>query len=191
MTHTAISANQFRKKYNLLSKTSLRVASINFIERMQALSDVSATKLWIIVQIVVDSGASETVVGQDALPGTPFEESPDSRRNVCYEVVDGTRVPAMDQKRFVIRTQQGIERSITAQVTNVNKPLLSVSQICGKDHRVVFDKEASYTEDKTIGEVIPMIEKNGTYVIQCWVHNDGGGTELRTSDPGMGLPGPR
>ena len=80
-------------------------------------------------------------------------------------------------------TANGIQRKVCAQVTRVNKALLSVSQVCGKDHRVVFDRAGSYIEDKSTGETIPLEEKNGTYSLVAWVRNGPNGTDMRAQPP--------
>ena len=43
-------------------------------------------------------------------------------------------------------------RSITAQVCEVNKPLLSVRKVMAGGSRVVLDEDGSYIESKATGE---------------------------------------
>ncbi len=133
--------------------------------------------------MVVDSGAGETVMSPDHLPQCQLEDSDDSRSHQRYEVANGESIPAMGQKRFTFVTANGVHRNVCAQVTRVNKALPSVSQVCGKDHRVVFDKAGSYIEDKVTRETIPLEERNGTYSLVCWVRNGPNDTELRTQPP--------
>ena len=133
--------------------------------------------------MVVDSGAGETVMSPDHLPQCPREDSDDSRSHQRYEVANGESIPAMGQKRFTFVTVNGVSRRVCAQITKVNKALLSVSQVCGKDHRVVFDKVESYIEDKVTGERIPLEEKNGTYSLLCWVRNGPNDTEMSAQRP--------
>lgn len=42
-------------------------------------------------------------------------------------------------------------RSLTAQVCEVNKPLMGVSKIARVGHKVVFDDDGSFIEDKSSG----------------------------------------
>ena len=62
-------------------------------------------------------------------------------------------------------------RSLTAQVCEVNKSLMSVSKIARAGHRVVFDDDGSSIEDKSSGERIWMNERNGMYTLKMWVSN--------------------
>eukprot|EP00973_Karenia_brevis_P081587 11310181-Karenia_brevis.AAC.1 len=55
------------------------------------------------------------------------------------------------------------------QVADVTKPLASVARICQAGHKVVFDSEGSYIEDKTDGRREWLREHNGTYVMDTWV----------------------
>ena len=59
-----------------------------------------------------------------------------------------------------------------AQVCDVNKGLLSVSRVIHNGSRVVFDSDGSYIEDKTNGEVINLVERNGMFMMKLWAKKD-------------------
>ena len=65
-------------------------------------------------------------------------------------------------------------KGITAQVCRVHRPLMSVKKICRNGHRVVFDEEGSYVENKTTGERIKVSEEDGEYVLDMWVNTGKG-----------------
>ena len=70
------------------------------------------------------------------------------------------------------------------QITNVKKPLASVSRIIQSNHRAVFDADGSYLQNKLTGQIIPLREKDGLFVLDVKIHNPGG-----TSDfTGPGIP---
>ena len=58
---------------------------------------------------------------------------------------------------------------MTFQAAPVSKPLGSVKRICAAGHRVVFDEDGSYTENKTTGEINMLREDNGNYMLDMWV----------------------
>ena len=62
-------------------------------------------------------------------------------------------------------------RSLTAQVCAVNKSLMSVSKIAKTGHRVIFDDDGSFIEDKSSGDRFWMTESNGMYTLRMWVSN--------------------
>ena len=43
-------------------------------------------------------------------------------------------------------------------------------EICKNDHRVVFDEDGSYVENKVTGEKIKVVEEDGEYVLDVWVN---------------------
>ena len=65
-------------------------------------------------------------------------------------------------------------RSMTAQVCDVNKALLSVKKVVAAGNKVVFgDDEGSYIENKATGERMWMEEEGGMYVLSLWVKSGG------------------
>ena len=127
---------------------------------------------WELVDLNVDSGASETVIGEDMLLAIPTVQGDASRRGVEYEVANGVRIPNLGEKKFQATTNQGATRRITAQVCEVNKALLSVKKVVAAGNRVVFDESDSYIEDKQTGERMPFTCKNGMYLLQVWVRGN-------------------
>mgnify|MGYP007048843449 CR=1 FL=1 len=94
------------------------------------------------------------------------------RLDIKYEVADGPQIEHLGEKTFTAYTDSGTEHYMTAQVTEVNKALLSVSKLAGKGCRVVFDEGNSYIENKVTGDWIPMEERNGMYFRKMWVGRD-------------------
>ena len=58
---------------------------------------------------------------------------------------------------------------MTAQVCDVNKPLMSVHKLVQTGHRVIFDDGGSWIEDKATGECIDLKESGGMYMLRMWV----------------------
>ena len=75
----------------------------------------------------------------------------------------------MGEKKSVAVDEGGTTRKMTAQVTDVSKPLLSVSKIVQAGNRVVFAKEGSYVEDDETGERMYLKESGGMYMLKLWV----------------------
>ena len=69
------------------------------------------------------------------------------KRGVKYEVANGIRIPNLGEKKFLGITEDGLAREITAQVCEVNKPLLSVTKIVSTGNRIEFDPNGSYIEE--------------------------------------------
>ena len=127
-----------------------------------------------LLELAVNSGASETVIGEDLLIGTPLTEGEASRRGVEYEVARGVRIPNLGEKSFPGYTTEGVSRKVKAQVCDVNKALLSVQKVVAAGNKVVFDERGSYIEDKTTHERMWLQHRGGMYMLQMWVkHAEG------------------
>ena len=123
---------------------------------------------WEELEFIVDSGSSDTVIGEESLPGVKLMQMPASQSGVEFECANGEWISNLGQKQFHAVTDENVRKTVTAQVCNVNKSLLSVSRVTRGGARVVFDSEGSYIEDKTSGEVIYLKEKNGMYMLRLW-----------------------
>ena len=58
---------------------------------------------------------------------------------------------------------------MTCQVAPVARPLGSVKRMCQAGHRVTFDDEGSYIQNKATGEINWLREDNGNYVLDVTV----------------------
>ena len=130
---------------------------------------MSLTSEWEELDMAVDSGAAETVIGDEMLASVQLQEGEACRRGVQYEVASGTLIPNLGEKRFVAVGEQGEMRKMTAQVCEVNKALLSVSKVVNAGNRVVFEAEGSYVQDRTTMEKMYLKEVGGMYMMKMWV----------------------
>ena len=135
----------------------------------QDLNSIGSNNGWEEIQFYVDSGATETVVGEGMLLDVETKEGTAKKRGIQYEVANGSRLPNLGEKVFVGESTEGIKRQIRAQVCDVNKPLLSVSRIMNAGNRVVFDLDGSYIEDQHTKEKIWMEEQGGMFSVKLWV----------------------
>ena len=91
---------------------------------------------WEELDLLVDSGASTTVVNEDMVLAV---NAINIKPEVTYQMADGRRIPHQGEKTFKAVTNEGLVRRMTAQVCDVDKPLLSVSKMVKAGHTVVFD----------------------------------------------------
>ena len=157
------------KEYNIPGRCTGRICPLATIEP-ETICPIAQTKPeWVSIEMAVDSGASETVLPPDQLTSVKLEDGPAKRRGVSYEVANGDLIPNLGERRFHGMTEQGHVRGITAQVCEVNKPLLSVSKLVAQGNRVIFDASGSYVEDTTNGERMWLTESGGMYSLKLWV----------------------
>ena len=135
----------------------------------QGLNVVSEAPEWEEIEMAVDSGASESVVNEGMLNGVETLEGPDKKRGVQYEVADGTLIPNLGEKKYEAVCDAGVRRHMRSQVCDVNRALLSVHRCVQAGNRVVFAASGSYIEDETSGEIMPLREQGGMYMLKPWV----------------------
>ena len=130
---------------------------------------VEEVENWEIIEMAVDSGAGETVIGEEMLNSVDIVEGEAHKKGVLYEVADGTLLPNKGEKRFGVICEDGVKKKMVAQVCGVNKALLSVRRVTAAGNTVVFKKGYGYIEEESTGEKIWMEEKEGMYVVKLWV----------------------
>ena len=90
--------------------------------------------------MAVDSGASVTVIGRGMVSA---DGASVPRPDIKYEVADGSYIENLGEKLCTADTDVGHEHYLTAQATDVNKALLSVSKLVGKECKAVVDGNGS------------------------------------------------
>ena len=134
-------------------------ASINVEEALE----------WEMVEFVVDSGASETVMNGEVAIAVPMQESPTSRSGVTYETANGERIENEGQKVLSVEMKGGARRMLTTQICDVSKPLMSVRRMVEMGHTVVFSPTEQYVDGESTGEVMEMDLDGGMYTLKTWV----------------------
>ena len=68
-----------------------------------------------------------------------------------------------------LMTNEGTCRGMRFQGAPASRPLGSVKRICQSGHRVTFDEDDSFIENKMTGEINWLREDNGNYIMDLWV----------------------
>ena len=117
-------------------------------------------------KITIDSGAAESVLPADMLPNEKLMDGEAKKRGVRYVAANGGKMDNLGEKKVRFRRQgSAAVSSIMFQVTDVGKPLASVSRILDKGNIVVFSRKGSYIMNEAIGEKIPIQEEKGTFIM--------------------------
>jgi len=136
-------------------------------------AELSCTGEWEVIELAVDSGATEIVLPEESLKSVAMHEGEASKRGVMYEVANGVQIPNLGEKKFVGISEEGVARGLKAQIAEVNKGLLSVAKVVKNGNRVVFEESGSYIEDCETGERMWLQEVGGMYMLKMWVRNPG------------------
>ena len=114
-------------------------------------------------RITVDSGAAESVWPEDLMPEVQTRPSVGSQTGVTYIAANGNKMPNLGEKKVHFKTKDGLNSSITFQVTKVKKPLAAVSKITEKGNWVCFGPNEAYIQNVATGKRTELELHNGTY----------------------------
>ena len=88
---------------------------------------------------------------------------------MCYASATNQPIPNLGEQKLPLVTGEGTLRGMTFQAAPVSKALGSVKRMCASNHRVVFDDDGSYIENKITGEINWLREDNGNYMLDVWI----------------------
>ena len=128
---------------------------------------------WEKLEAVVDSGAAESVAPSSMAPWVPVRPSEGSTRGQCYMSASGAKLPNQGEKKFSMMTPEGNWAEATFQVADVTRPLCSVTKICDKGNRVVFEGNGGYIENLATGVCTTFGRQNNVYVMEMWAETSG------------------
>ena len=77
----------------------------------------------------------------------------------------------MGQRDVPFKLASGANKGITFQVTNVSRPLLSVSKLKAKGYGVYMDDKPRI-ENRATKEVMALKEENGLYILEVFIKNE-------------------
>jgi hypothetical protein len=116
-------------------------------------------------KITIDSGAGESVMPKGMMVNEPLTESEAQRQGTKYVAANGSKMNNYGEKRVRFRQQGGAVGAIKFQVSDVNKPLASVSRILEKGNTVFFSQKGSYITNVATGKKTELFEERGTFVM--------------------------
>ena len=86
-----------------------------------------------------------------------------------YLTANGKDIPNRGEQLVKFLTQEQHRCALTFQVTDVTKPLLSVSQLAATGHKVHFDEKGGTIRHEKSGREIKLIRRSGLYILRIWV----------------------
>jgi hypothetical protein len=95
-----------------------------------------------VIEAVIDSGAEESVAPPWLFPG-PVVPSKMSRAGGRYRAANGARIPNLDQVNVRFENDAGDKCGTTFPVAEVERPLLSATQLAASENAVVIDQKGA------------------------------------------------
>jgi hypothetical protein len=103
-----------------------------------------------LIEAVIDSGAEESMA-PPCLFAAEVKPSPMSRAGGKYRAANGARIPNL------------------GQVAEVERPLLSASQLAASGNTVIIDKNGGRITNEGTGKSMALACRGGVYVLRMWV----------------------
>ena len=125
-----------------------------------------------IIEAVVDSGAEDSVTPPGVFVGE-VTTSAMSRAGRKYRAANGSPIPNLGQTVAYFRDAGGRACGIPFQVAQVDRPLVSVSRLAAAGCKVSFQEDTGEILHVSSGRSLPLIRKNGVYILEMRV---GGGS---------------
>ena len=125
------------------------------------------------IEVIVDSGAAESVAPPSVGRSFQIQESEGSRAGQKYVTADGTALVNLGEKCIKATTNEGHCVNLGFQMADVTKPLASVGRICDSGNEVSFGPNGGYIYNTMTGCVTEIKRVNGVYVLEAWVDSAG------------------
>lgn len=137
--------------------------------------DEDGTSLW----ITVDSGASENVVSEPCLPLVLMAPSKGSTEDVRYLAADSNSMPNRGEKAVRIVTEEGHRCSLSMQVTDVKRLLMSVSRICDAGHSAADTRNGGVIRHLASGQETRLHRVGNVFSLKARGHGEDSGFSTR------------
>ena len=124
---------------------------------------------WHQIEVVLDSGAADSVCPKNMCPQFAIEDSEASKAGVFYTGANGGKLYNLGQTHVPVALDNGARSLATFQVADVSRPLMSVSKVCEMGNRVVFGANGGYILNLETGAATQFIKKEGIYVFNMWI----------------------
>jgi len=136
-----------------------------FVSVDYAEANINSTEVEIDIAMALDSGAVDHVIAQDHLPSSAeIGEVTGSRIGKTFVAANGEPMRTFGETFLECQGEDGISVASFA-VTEVSRPLQSVSRICDQDFEILFTKhEAKIRDPKTGKWVATYPRRGGLYV---------------------------
>ena len=123
------------------------------------------------IKFTEDSGAAETVCKKTDATDFPTIYG-GSESLTKYIMPNGEIVENDGEKHLKVKTAEGEKFIVRTQLTNVRKPLMSVSKVCDEGNIVVFMQNGGYIQSEKTGEKTSFSREGNVYALEMDLVSD-------------------
>ena len=137
---------------------------------------------WKRVSAIMDSGSAECVAPEDIARNTPLMETEASRQGQTYHTADGGVIKNKGEKIVTMYSERGDQFRARYQITDVTRPLNSISRVCDQGNHVLFTQTGGWIINHETGRYTWFPREHGVYVLHSWINESPTEKWVRWSD---------
>jgi hypothetical protein len=95
-----------------------------------------------------------------------------SRAGGKYRAANGARIPNLGQLKVGCVNEGGQSCGTMFQIADVERPLISASQLAASGNSVVFDSKGGRIVNSRTGKSMALHRRGGVYILKMWIKSD-------------------
>ena len=125
---------------------------------------------WRRVSAIMESGSAVCVAPQNIARNTPLMETESSRQGQTYHTADGGVIKNRGEKIVTMYSERCDQFRARYQITDVTRPLNSVSRIRDQGNNVLFTQTGGWIIKHETGRYTWFPREHGVYVLRSWIN---------------------
>ena len=97
-------------------------------------------------------------------------ETEASRQGQTYHTADGGVIKIQGEKTVTMYSEDGDQFRARYQITDVTRPLNSISRVCDQGNNVLFTETGGWIINHETGPYTWFPREHGVYVLHSWVN---------------------
>ena len=122
------------------------------------------------VSAIMDSGSAECVALETIERNVPVMETEASRQGQTCHTAYGGVIKNKGEKTVTMYSEDGDQFRARYQITDVTRPLNSISCVCDQGNNVLFTKTGGWIINHETGRYTWFPREHGVYVLHSWVN---------------------
>ena len=117
----------------------------------------------------MDSGSAKCGAPESLAKNLPLVETEASRQGQTYHTADGGVIKNKGEKTVTMFSETGDQCRARYQITDVTRPLNSVSRVCDQGNNVLFKQTGGWIINHETGRQTWFPREHGEYVLHSWI----------------------
>ena len=124
---------------------------------------------WRRLSAIMDSGSAECAALESIAKKIPLVETEASRQGQTYHTADGV-IKNKGEKTVTMYSETGDQYCARYQITDVTRPLNSISRVCDQGNNVLFKQTGGWIINHETRRYTWFPREHGVYVLHSWIN---------------------